>query len=212
MPRWFCARACGTSSSSASIFASSQCEASSFSVSAGPSTHRLSLLTARNGSAVDQRLGLDQPAAGLEQQVALVGDADLQPMRAAAEMRLERVGEIVDVDDHLLHARRAQPVEHMVEQRLAGDLDQRLGPGRGQRPHALAEPGGHDHRGLGHLRRHFGAEAAARAWSASRRLLPWLARDAAARCSRRTSRGPASSRGCARSRSSRPHMRGWNRR
>ena len=33
----------------------------------------------------------------------------------------------MDVDDDLLDARGTQPVEHMVDQRLAGDLDQRLG-------------------------------------------------------------------------------------
>ncbi len=103
------------------------------------------------GIGVDQGQRPDQPAAGLQQLIALVGDSDLKALRPVPEMRLERVGEIMDVDHDLLDARRAEPVEAMVEQRLAGHLDQRLGPGRGQRAHALAEPGGHHHRGLRHL-------------------------------------------------------------
>ncbi|MEG8054644.1 hypothetical protein QP185_18120 [Sphingomonas aerolata] len=38
----------------------------------------------------------------------------------------------------------------MVDQRLAGYFNQRLGARRGQRPHPFAEPGRHHHRGLGH--------------------------------------------------------------
>ena len=67
-PGGFRARASGTSSSSASILASSQCEASNLSVSAGPSTHRLSLLSARNGSQSISGAALHQPAAGFHQQ------------------------------------------------------------------------------------------------------------------------------------------------
>ncbi len=161
--------------------------------------------------AVDQRRGLDQPAARFHEQRPLVGNDDLQAMLAAGEVRFDRIGEIMDVDHRLPHAGGAQMLEHMVEQRLAGDLDQRLGPGRGQRPHPLAQPGGHDHRRVRHLGRHFGAQAQGAAG---------LAHAAAFHGSRRCS-GPMlesnQSRtglkcGSARSRSSRPHMRGWKRR
>ena len=49
-------------------FASSHCDASSFIVSAGPSIHRLSLLSARNGSQSISGARLDQPAARFHQQ------------------------------------------------------------------------------------------------------------------------------------------------
>jgi hypothetical protein len=45
----------------------------------------------------------------------------------------------------------------MVDEGLSGDFHQRLWPGRGQRPHALAEPGGHHHRRAGN----FGVDAGA---------------------------------------------------
>ena len=57
---------------------SSQCDASSFSVSAGPSIQKLSLLTARNGSPSINGAALTSPAARFEQQVALVGDGDVR--------------------------------------------------------------------------------------------------------------------------------------
>ena len=102
------------------------------------------------GIAVDQRRRLDQPATGLEQLRALVGDGDVE-IRAATQMGFERVGEIVDVDHRTLDPGRAQAVEDMVEERLAGDFDQRLGTGCGQRAHSRAQPGGHDHRGARHV-------------------------------------------------------------
>ena len=80
-----------------------------------------------------------------------VGEGDRQiPMAAAvlAEVRLERVGEVVDVD----HGPRQPGLDHAIEapvdQRLAGHRNERLGPGRGERAHPLAEPGRHDHRGI----------------------------------------------------------------
>src|SRR3546814_6614256 len=63
-------------------------------------------------------------------------------------MRFERVGEIMDVDDDMADARRLDPVEAVVDQRLARDAYQRLGPRRGQRPHPLAQPRRHHHRAL----------------------------------------------------------------
>ena len=64
----------------------------------------------------------------------------------------------MDVDDDVLDTRCTKPVQHMIDQRLARDLDERLGPSGGQRAHPLAEASGHNHRCLRHIRRDFGAE------------------------------------------------------
>jgi hypothetical protein len=87
-----------------------------------------------------------QPAAGFEQQFSLIGHSDFNIFHAVLKMRFERARQIVDVHHGLFDARRAQPVEAMVDQRAPGDLDQRLGPGRRQRPHPLAEPRRQHHR------------------------------------------------------------------
>ena len=84
MPLWLSARASGTSSSSASIFASSQCDASSLSVSAGPSTQRLSLLSARNGSQSISGAAWTSPPPVSSSRLALVRNHDLEPVRAVA--------------------------------------------------------------------------------------------------------------------------------
>ena len=73
----------------------------------------------------EQRQRLDDAAAGIEQFVALVGDDDLR-RPAAGEMALDLVGEMMDVDHGGLDAGRRQPVEHVIDQRLAADRDQRL--------------------------------------------------------------------------------------
>jgi hypothetical protein len=96
---------------------------------------------------LDQRQRLDEPAAGFEEKGALVGDRDVDVLHLVREMRLQRVGKIMDVDHRALDPGGAKPIEDMIEQRLAGDFDERLGARRGERPHALAEPGGHHHRG-----------------------------------------------------------------
>ena len=61
----------------------------------------------------------------------------------------------MDVDHDMAHTRRLDPVEAVVDQRLARDAHQRLGSRGGQRAHALAEPRRHHHRALdrhGHAR------------------------------------------------------------
>jgi hypothetical protein len=65
-------------------------------------------------------------------------------------MGLDRVGEIMDIDDGLAHPGGPKPFQRMIEKRLAGDLDERLGPRRGKRTHSLAQPRRHDHRYLRH--------------------------------------------------------------
>ena len=64
---------------------------------------------------------------------------------AAGEVALDLVGEMMDVDHRALDALLGEPVEHVVDQRLAADRDQRLGQLAVERPHARAEPGGEHH-------------------------------------------------------------------
>ena len=157
---------------------------------------------------VDHRCRLDQPSAGFEQQCALVGDGDGEFIGLGREMGFELIGEIVDVDHQLADARGAEPVEDVVDQWLAVELHQRLGMMVGQRAHPLAEAGGHDHRGVGHRRGDLGAETerAAGGHAASVQAAARLSAGMLASNQARTGSSP----GCARSRSSRPHMRGWN--
>ncbi len=94
-----------------------------------------------------QGQGVGDAAAGIQQAGALVGDQDLGAAPAGRQVRLNLVGEVVDVDDRAGHPRRRQAVEHVVDQGAAGHLDQGLGPVVGQGPHAGAEAGGQDHGG-----------------------------------------------------------------
>ncbi len=66
------------------------------------------------------RQRLDDAAAGAEQLAALVGDHDLRPL-PRREMALDLVGEVMHVDHRALDAGVGQPVEHVVDQRLAAD-------------------------------------------------------------------------------------------
>src|SRR3546814_4392027 len=102
----------------------------------------------------------------------------------------------MDVDDDMADARRLDPVEAVVDQRLARDAYQRLGPRRGQRPHPLAQPRRHHHRALDPC-----AHAPCPIHAAARLSAETFASN---HCRTGTSAG------CARSRSSSPHMRGWN--
>ncbi len=53
------------------------------------------------------------------------------------------------VDHGALDPGGRQPVEHVIDQRLAGDRNERLRHPVGQRPHPLAETGGKHHGGAG---------------------------------------------------------------
>src|SRR3546814_4265386 len=108
-------------------------------------------------------------------------------------MRLQRVGEIMDVANAIADARRGDPVEAVVDQRLARYAYQRLGPRRGQRPHPFAEARRHHHRAV-NGRRFSGAHVPG-SIHASARL-------SAGTCASNQARTGASA-GCARSRSSR---------
>ena len=69
-------------------------------------------------------------------------------------MGLHLIGQVMGVDDGVGDSGGLQPVEGMVDEGAAVDLDQGLGQGVGDRPHAGAEAGGQDHgspeRFLGH--------------------------------------------------------------
>ena len=207
-PALLLARACGTSRSSASISASRQCEASRRSVSAGPSTQKLSLLTTRKVSSaiIGAAWTSPPPVSSSKARSSLM--VTPSPSPRAARCASSIVGEVMDVDDDLLDPRGAEAVEDMVDQRLARDFDQRLGAGCGQRAHALAQPRRHDHRGA----RRRGLDRRAERHGAG------LAVHAASQAAARAEAGmlasnhalTGASAGCARSRSSRPHMRGWN--
>ena len=64
-------------------------------------------------------------------------------------MALDLVGEMMDVHDRALDPLLGEAVEHVVDQRLAADRDQRLGDLAVERPHARAEPGCEHHGTLG---------------------------------------------------------------
>jgi hypothetical protein len=88
------------------------------------------------------------------------------------EVGRDLVGMGVGVDDDARRADRARDGEGVVEERAAGDRQERLRPVGGQRAHARAEAGGEDHDGVGH--------AASRADRAEQER----ARPAAPRCGR----------------------------
>ena len=98
----------------------------------------------KNGASPSCGSALGHAAAGAEQQAALVGDDDLR-LRAAGEMALHLLGEVMDIDHRAFDAASGQPVEHMIDERLAGDFDQRFGPRGGERLHARADTGGQHH-------------------------------------------------------------------
>ena len=87
-------------------------------------------------------------AAGFQRLGAFVGNdqARQDPCGVARlQMRFQAVGEGVDVDHRDLDTDLRQAIEHMVDQRPAADLDQRLGPVVGQGAHTGAQTGGQHH-------------------------------------------------------------------
>ena len=90
--------------------------------------------------------------------VPLAAAGVVNPMLAGAAMaassvcvvfnslRLNRVRQIMDVDDGLCDAAFFQPVNAVIEQGATRNLHQGLGPCGGERTHPLAEPGRHHHR------------------------------------------------------------------
>ena len=95
-------------------------------------------------------------AALVEQEVALIRDHDAR-RGAALQMIDDLVSQVMHVHDGGLDAFGCKPVENVIEQRLAGNGDERLGQCLRDRQHARAASRGEDHggagQGSGHLQR-----------------------------------------------------------
>ena len=102
-----------------------------------------------HGIGPEQGGGLLQPAAGLQQFGALVGDDDRRATTARRQMGLQPVGEPVHIDHGAGDPGLGQPVQHVIDQGPPGQLDQGLGPVVGQGAHTGAEAGGEHHGGGG---------------------------------------------------------------
>ena len=95
----------------------------------GPSIQSESALRTKNGSSPRMRQRLLHAAAGFEQ----LRRARRRSRCAASrrpQVRLDLIGEVMDVDDRGLDAGLGQPVEDVVDQRSAADPHQRLRDGR----------------------------------------------------------------------------------
>ncbi len=94
----------------------------------------------------EARQRLDDTAAGIEQLRPFVRDDDAgRPPRS--EMAFDLLGEVMDVDHGGLDPGRGQPVEHVVEQWLSADRDERLRHALSDGTHADAVAGGQNHGG-----------------------------------------------------------------
>jgi hypothetical protein len=101
-----------------------------------------------------QGQGVLDAASGLQGLGALVGNDDVRQrmgLGAAEQMGFQPVGEVVDIDHGGLDPGGGQAVQHVVDQRLAADVDQGLGPVIGERAHAGAQARSQDHGDLGRL-------------------------------------------------------------
>ena len=87
---------------------------------------------------------LGDPAALIEQLLALIRNQDFWDC-AGGQMRFDLGRQMMDIDDGRFDTGYGQPVERMVDQRLARDRNQRLWQLIGQGPHSRAQSGGEDH-------------------------------------------------------------------
>src|SRR5262245_60299074 len=88
--------------------------------------------------------GLPDATASSEQQAPFVGNHDLR-MLTVRKMPLQLFGKVMHVDDRALDADVSEPIEYVINKRLAGNLDQRFRRRIGQGPHARAQPGSQNH-------------------------------------------------------------------
>ena len=97
------------------------------------------------GLALEQRLGLLDAAAGVEDpRLPRVSHAHAEA-RPVADLLLDQLTEVVQVDHHLLDAAGAQELEDVAEERRARHGHQRLGQPVGQGREPRAASGRQDH-------------------------------------------------------------------
>ena len=89
-------------------------------------------------TAAEFRQRLDHAAAGPQKLAPLVRYDDLRAL-PAGKVPLDRVGEMMHVHHRALDAGLREAVEHVIDQRLAADLHQRLRDLPVERTHARAE-------------------------------------------------------------------------
>src|ERR1043166_126044 len=135
--------AVGATSSSASMRAASKAAASRPRLGCTPSIQMVSELTWKNGASPSSGNALTTPpavpsSAARSSEITICGRARAarwgsiwsagggRGAGGGGEMALDLVGEVMDVDHRALDALLGQPVEHVIDQRLAADLDQRL--------------------------------------------------------------------------------------
>ena len=154
-------------------------------------------IDAEEGLVANQRQRFHEATACFEQLFALVRDDVIRasPYCPALEMRFDGIGQIMDIDDGPAETRSLHLIQCMIEQRLARDAHERLGPCGRERTHTLAKARCHQHRRL-----KFDGHAARPPITSSPRALAGIF------SANHAATGPRA--GCARSRSSRPHMRG----
>ncbi len=94
----------------------------------------------------EQRQGAEDSATGFQRfTLRGIGDPPAQA-RTVAEIGLDLLAKPGMVDHPVVDSGLAQRQQLTLDQWHAGGLDQRLGRVQGGRPHALATPGGEDHR------------------------------------------------------------------
>ena len=128
----------GASSSSASIAAGSKVSASRARLGFTPSIQMVSELMWKNGASPSSGNALTTapPVPSSRPRSSEMVIFGLLPRR---EVALDLLGEVMHVDHRALDAGFRQPVEHVIDQRLAADLDQWLRHFVGERAHAGAE-------------------------------------------------------------------------
>ncbi len=136
--------AVGASSSSASIRSGSKAAASRVRFEFTPSIQMVSELTRKNGASPRSGSALTMPPP-VPSSSLRSSENTMRGRCRAGEVTLDLVGQVMDIDHGLLDPGGRQPVEHVVDQRLVADLDQRLRNRAVERPHARAKPGREHH-------------------------------------------------------------------
>jgi hypothetical protein len=90
--------------------------------------------------------GFFQAAAGIKQEIVFAGNFNAHSeIVAGFQVIDDHVREVMDVDDDVVDAKRAQARESDFEERAASDFDEGLGARVGEGTQARAKAGGKDH-------------------------------------------------------------------